>query len=439
MPRLSLLAACVSAAALSACVSQSPGGPQAASEDAPPPGPVIDGQASPLGLYLAGQAALGQGRGDVAASYFAQASREDSDAAFLKDSAFQAALASGDVRRAAQSAPTAGQGSAGAVELGELTRAVEELAEDRGRDAEGLLAGHPLTAAAGHRGQAAPALDGGRRRRLEDSARYARQRRRSPGRPDRASGPGVAARESPGDGPGGPGVPQAVVDQRRRRALHGRLRRVPRAPRARAGSDRPLPVGPEVRADQRSAAGRAGPRAGGRRAAARADAPAGRGERAAAAGGVPAGRETARAGLGLSAPRAPPRPQARRGVAFDRRHAERRRPGRRRANRLRAAAARLVGLRRGARAADRHLRRQPEGGADGAGPRRGDRQGRAERSGRHGAAGRRAPHQRALQGIRRGARPADRPAGAKGQLGALLHARRRARPGRRLAGARSAT
>ena len=147
MPRLSLFAACVSAAALSACVSPSPGAPQAAaSEDAAPPAPVIDSQASPLGLYLAGQAALGQGHGDVAASYFAQASREDSDAAFLKDSAFQAALASGDVRRAAQLAPTAGEGSSGAVELGELTRAVEALAEDRGRDAEALLAGHPLTA-----------------------------------------------------------------------------------------------------------------------------------------------------------------------------------------------------------------------------------------------------------------------------------------------------
>ncbi len=145
MPRLSLLAAFASLAALAACASPPETGQPTASQDAGPAAPAIDAQASPLGLYLAGQAALGEGKGDVAASYFAQAAHEDSDAAFLKDSAFQAALISGDVRRAAELAPATGEGSAGAVELGQLTRAVEDLAEDRGRDAQALLAGHPLT------------------------------------------------------------------------------------------------------------------------------------------------------------------------------------------------------------------------------------------------------------------------------------------------------
>jgi tetratricopeptide (TPR) repeat protein len=145
MSRIRLFAAFASVAVLAACVSPSPGGQSTASEDAGPAAPAVDGRASPLGLYLAGQAALGQGRGDVAASYFAQAAREDSDAAFLKDSAFQAALASGDIRRAAALAPGPGEGSAAAVELGRLTRATEALAEDRGRDAYALISGHPLT------------------------------------------------------------------------------------------------------------------------------------------------------------------------------------------------------------------------------------------------------------------------------------------------------
>ena len=145
MPRLNLLAALALLATLAACVSPSGGGQPTTSQEAGPPAPFIDAQASPLGLYLAGQAALGEGKGDVAASYFAQAAHDDSDAAFLKDSAFQAALISGDVRRAAQLAPATGEGSAGAIELGQLTRAVEDLAEDRGRDAQALLTGHPLT------------------------------------------------------------------------------------------------------------------------------------------------------------------------------------------------------------------------------------------------------------------------------------------------------
>lgn len=146
MPRLSLLAACASLAALAACASPSGSGqPTDVAGDGGAAAPVVSSHASPLGLYLAGQAALGEGKGDVAASYFAQAAHEDSDAAFLKDSAFQAALFSGDVRRAAQLAPATGEGSAGAVELGQLTRAVEDLAEDRGREAQALLGGHPLT------------------------------------------------------------------------------------------------------------------------------------------------------------------------------------------------------------------------------------------------------------------------------------------------------
>jgi tetratricopeptide (TPR) repeat protein len=144
MPRLRLLAACACAAVLAACATQSPSGPETASQAAAPAPPIINSQASPLGLYLAGHAAMGQGHGDMAASYFAQAAREDGAATLLKDSAFQAALASGDVRRAADLAPAAGEGSAAVVELGQLTRAVEALAEDRGRDAQVLIASHPL-------------------------------------------------------------------------------------------------------------------------------------------------------------------------------------------------------------------------------------------------------------------------------------------------------
>ena len=145
MTPLRLLAALASFAVLGACASQAPNGAATADLGAPAaPAPRVDSDSSPLGLYLAGQAALNNGHGDLAATYFSQAAQADGDAAFLKDSAFQAALADGDVRRAADLAPNAGEGSAAAVELGRLTRAVEWLAEGRGRDAEALLSGKPM-------------------------------------------------------------------------------------------------------------------------------------------------------------------------------------------------------------------------------------------------------------------------------------------------------
>jgi tetratricopeptide (TPR) repeat protein len=144
MSRFRLLAAATATLALGACVSPAPISGRIA--DAGAFAPSGDSQASPLGLYLAGQAALDQGHGDIAANYFAQAAREDSDAAFLKDSAFQAALADGDVQRASLLAPAAGGSSEAAVELGQLTRAVESFAEGHGREAEAIITSHPLTA-----------------------------------------------------------------------------------------------------------------------------------------------------------------------------------------------------------------------------------------------------------------------------------------------------
>ena len=136
------LAVLLSLTALGACAS-----PQAVASLHPSEtadAPAVDDQASLYGHYLAGEAALNQGHGAEAASYFAQAARQSDDAGAIKAQAFKAALIAGDVPRAALLAPGPGEGSPGDDKLGVLTRAVEALAEGHGRAAEALLMGAPL-------------------------------------------------------------------------------------------------------------------------------------------------------------------------------------------------------------------------------------------------------------------------------------------------------
>ena len=123
--------------ALSACATSAPAtGPRALASE--------DGPSSIYGLYLAGQTALISGDSQMAADYFARARASSPDAAFLKERVFTAALLSGDIPRAAQMAPGPAEGSPSSQSLGILTQAVEDLANDRGKEAYAKLAApHP--------------------------------------------------------------------------------------------------------------------------------------------------------------------------------------------------------------------------------------------------------------------------------------------------------
>ena len=128
-----VLAGLLASASLAACAS----GPapqlrglQTGSVDAAPAD-----DASVYGLYLAGEAALDDGVPGVAAQYLGEASRRAPDTGALKERAFAAALLAGEVRRAAALAPQSGQSDAAAYALGQLTLAVVELSDGRGKAA----------------------------------------------------------------------------------------------------------------------------------------------------------------------------------------------------------------------------------------------------------------------------------------------------------------
>ena len=110
--------------------------------------------ASPYGLFLAGRAASAQGQSGRAADLYQRASVRSGGAAFLGQRAFQAALAAGDIPRAAELAP---QGAA--VEdlelrqLGLMVRGADALA--RGRAAAALTTLGTEDIAMPHRGAAA--------------------------------------------------------------------------------------------------------------------------------------------------------------------------------------------------------------------------------------------------------------------------------------------
>ncbi len=107
----------------------------------PLPAQAEEGQASPYGLFLAGQAAIDAGSSSDAAAYFSQASAKSPDAAELRARAFSAALLSGDIARAAALAPAAGQGDGPLLGLARLVQAVDALSAGRGREAEAALTG----------------------------------------------------------------------------------------------------------------------------------------------------------------------------------------------------------------------------------------------------------------------------------------------------------
>jgi Flp pilus assembly protein TadD len=106
------------------------------------------GAESPYGLFLAGEGAMNQGRSAEAANYFDRA-RALGDQQMVAERAFTAALLAGDVTRAAALAPEsspaagsdAGDSSEAGVRLGRLVKAVEAMAQGKGRDAQAMLSG----------------------------------------------------------------------------------------------------------------------------------------------------------------------------------------------------------------------------------------------------------------------------------------------------------
>lgn len=127
---------------LGACASVDPAPPALRGSQAATP--LRDDHASVYGEFLAGTAALSEGRARDASDFFARGADLGPEAVLMKEHAFIAALVAGDIERAAKLAPGPGEGSVAAQQLGRLTEAVEAVADKRPKDAKALLAGDPV-------------------------------------------------------------------------------------------------------------------------------------------------------------------------------------------------------------------------------------------------------------------------------------------------------
>jgi len=99
---------------------------------------------SPYGRFLAGEAALNEGRSADASRYFDQARLATGGDALVSERAFTAALLAGDIDKAAALASTGGADSESTKRLGKLTVAVKLIADGKGKDAYALLAGEGI-------------------------------------------------------------------------------------------------------------------------------------------------------------------------------------------------------------------------------------------------------------------------------------------------------
>lgn len=144
-----LFAFVLAAAPLAACATAPAPAPVApAAAPATPPSAGADADAEfvapdeprPYGAFLAGRAALNSGDGARATDYLNRASREAGTDAYLRTQAFIAALAAGDVTRAAALAPAGAEALDDSNrQLGLVVRGVEALASNKGQVAYALL------------------------------------------------------------------------------------------------------------------------------------------------------------------------------------------------------------------------------------------------------------------------------------------------------------
>ncbi|HEV2531722.1 tetratricopeptide repeat protein [Phenylobacterium sp.] len=102
------------------------------------------GITSPYGRFLAGEAALNEGRSADASKYFEQARAATDGDALVSERAFTAALLAGDIDKAAALAPNGDQDAEVAKRLGKLVIAVKDMADGKGKDAYALLAGDQI-------------------------------------------------------------------------------------------------------------------------------------------------------------------------------------------------------------------------------------------------------------------------------------------------------
>lgn len=144
---LRLLPTVLAGATLAACASTAPSVSTAGLRPAQTARIADRDRARSLyGLFLAGQAALENGSSREAADYLARASAMAPDATFLKERAFDAALQAGEIQQAAAAAPDAADASTDIQRLGRLTRIVDAIAANRGKEALALLSGDPMPA-----------------------------------------------------------------------------------------------------------------------------------------------------------------------------------------------------------------------------------------------------------------------------------------------------
>ncbi|HZZ69208.1 MAG TPA: tetratricopeptide repeat protein [Phenylobacterium sp.] len=125
-----LLAAAAPLILLAACAE--PG------TSAPPASGELAANASPYGMFLAGESALNNGKSRDAARFFDQARVETGDA-MIGERAFTAALLAGEIQKASTLAPTGDDASEAGKRLGKLVVAVEDLADGKGKEAKALL------------------------------------------------------------------------------------------------------------------------------------------------------------------------------------------------------------------------------------------------------------------------------------------------------------
>ena len=124
--RLHLLAAVAPLVLLAACASAGPGASARGG-----PSELASG-VSPYGMFLAGEAALNDGKSGEAAHFFDQARMQSADDAMVSERAFTAALLSGDVDKAAALAPSGDGASEASKRLGKLVVA-DMVERDEGR------------------------------------------------------------------------------------------------------------------------------------------------------------------------------------------------------------------------------------------------------------------------------------------------------------------
>ena len=139
MTRFKVLLACVSVSVLAACAQ----GPSTVTLRGPVAGSPLFDTRSSYGQFLAGQAALRDGKSKEAATYFGAAAVLGDDPGVIGERSFSALLLAGEITRAAAAAPTGPDTPEAIQRMAVLTRVVEALAVGKGKDAQALLKANP--------------------------------------------------------------------------------------------------------------------------------------------------------------------------------------------------------------------------------------------------------------------------------------------------------